>query len=119
MIIEQRKLPPERKGITHKVIIGGTDVYIRTGEFLDGGLGEVFITVNKEGHELRAYDGVAIAMSIGLQRGVPLKAYVDKFKHQRMEPGGVTSDPKIPMSHSILDYLAHWLEARYLTREKH
>ena len=62
---------------------------------------------------MRAYDCVAIAISIGLQHGVPLKAYVDKFKSTRMEPQGVTNDQDIPIAKSIIDYVALWLEGRY------
>ena len=103
--------------MVHRVTIGGTKVHIRTGEYAGGKLGEVFVTLSKEGSELRVYDAVAIAISIGLQYGVPLEEFVDKFKHQKMEPSGWTSNPAIPHADSIVDYLARWLEIRYLGGE--
>lgn len=110
------KLTDVRPGKTVKATIGKTDVYIRTGEFQDGSLGEVFITINKEGDEMRVYDCLAIVISIALQYGVPLSAIVEKLKNQRMEPSGITNNKVIPITHSISDFLARWLEIKYLNR---
>lgn len=114
---ERKRLPTERAGITHKVTIGGVDVYVNTGEFDDGTLGEIFVTINKAGGQMRVYDALAIAISVGLQHGVPLETFVNKFKHQRMEPSGVTSSQEIPLADSIVDYLAKWLEQIYLPKD--
>lgn len=115
--MKRQRLPDERPGIIKKVTIGGTDVYIRTGEDEGGNLKEFFITINKEGDELRVYDCLAIAVSIGLQYGVPLEAYIEKFLHQNFAPNGVTSDPAIPIVQSIPDYLARFLSMKYLNKE--
>lgn len=115
--MKRKRLLDERPGITKKVNIGGVDVYIRTGEDDEGNLKEFFVTINKEGDELRVYDCLAIAVSIGLQYGVPLEAYVEKFLNQSMAPWGVTSDDAIPIAKSIADYLARFLSMRYLDKE--
>ncbi len=115
--MKRNRLPDERTGLTHRVVIETTKVYIRTGEYPDGSLGEIFITIDKEGSDLRVYDIVAISMSIGLQHGIPLAEYIDKFKLQKMEPRGVTNNPEIPVCSSLADYLARWLELKYLEDE--
>ena len=113
----RRKLPVTRSGNVHKVAIGGTNVYIRTGEYDNGELGEVFISLDKHGKALRVYDCLAIMISLSLQWGVPLSDIVDKLKGQTMQPNGVTSNPEIPIAKSISDYLARWLELKYLKKE--
>lgn len=119
MTLTRQKLPTERSGKTHKVVIGGRAVYITTGEYPDGSLGEIFIRLDREGGELRVYDCLAIAVSIGLQYGVPLEEYIKKLRYQQMEPRGVTSNPnEIPMCSSISDYLAKWLELKYLSNKQ-
>lgn len=118
MIPTHEPLPPERSGITHKATIGGVHVYIRTGEYADGRLGELFVTVDKHGAEMRLIDGVAICMSVALQHGTPLHALTRKLKGQRMGTGGMTDDPGIRMVSSILDYMARWLEAKYTTPQE-
>ena len=114
---KKHRLLPERPGRTHRVEIDGTKVYVTTGEYEDGTLGEVFIRIDKEGGRLRVYDALAIAISIGLQHGVPLREYVDKLRNLQMEPRGWTRNPEIPSAKSICDYLARFLEARYLTAD--
>lgn len=109
----KNRLPDERKGLTHKVTISTTDVYITTGEYKDHKLGEVYITLSKEGNELRLMDAVAICISVALQHGVPLEAITSKLKYQRMGTAGVTDDPECRTVFSILDYLAKWLERKY------
>jgi ribonucleoside-diphosphate reductase alpha chain len=113
---KRRRLPPERHGKTHSVKIGGVPVKIRTGEYKDGSLGEIFIELEKQGDELRVYDAVAIAISIGLQYGVPLEVFENKFRGQRLEPSGITTNKEIPMVASIIDYLAKWLRLKYLCK---
>jgi len=111
--MKHEPLPTERHGITHRAAISDKHIYIRTGEYADGRLGEVFITVDKHGAEMRLLDGIAIVMSASLQRGVPLVALTEKLKGQQMGTRGVTDDPDIPLVTSILDYLARWLDQKY------
>lgn len=115
----RRALPMDRKGYDHSFYINGLEVTITTGEYEDGRLGEIFITVGKEGGPWRAYDGMAIVMSIALQYGIPgiLETFIDKFEHVRMEPAGITTDQDIAIAKSIFDYLARWLKKTYLPRE--
>jgi ribonucleoside-diphosphate reductase alpha chain len=115
--MHKNRLPDERRGITKKLTIDGRKIYIQTGEYLDGKLGEVFISLDKEGSELRVYDVLATVLSVALQHGVPLKVFTDKLKNQKMEPAGITQDNEIPLCHSISDYLGKWLEKKYLSPE--
>src|SRR5260370_41199331 len=109
---QRRKLPDERKSITHKFSIGGHEVYIIVGMYDEGEPGEVFIKMAKEGARLSGFmDGLALSISIGLQYGVPLKALVDKLTNTRLEPSGFTENPNIRYSSSVLDYIARWLGA--------
>ena len=112
------KLPHERRGLTHHVVIDGVKVTIRTGEYEDGRIGEIFFEAGKEGDEMRILDSIAISISVGLQRGVPLRAYTSKLKYQWAGTGGLTDDEEIPVAHSIIDYCARWLELRYLTPQE-
>ena len=111
---DRRKLPDERTGATYRCTIGATKFYLTTGEYADGSLGEIFLCIAKEGESMRAYDLVATAVSIGLQYGIPLEVFVDKFKGVRMAPSGVTQDPDIPLATSIFDYVARRLELDYM-----
>ncbi|MGA7260727.1 MAG: adenosylcobalamin-dependent ribonucleoside-diphosphate reductase, partial [Stellaceae bacterium] len=112
---ERRRLPNRRKGYTQKAVVGGHKVYLRTGEYEDGGLGEVFIDMHKEGAAFRSLmNNFAIAISIGLQYGVPLEVFVNKFAHSRFEPAGFTKNPDIPIAKSITDYLFRWLGMKFL-----
>lgn len=114
----RRKLPDRRKGYTQKAIVGGHKVYLRTGEYEDGKLGEIFIDMHKEGAAFRAMmNNFAIAISIGLQYGVPLEEFVEAFTFTRFEPNGmVQGNDTIKMSTSILDYIFRELAISYLSR---
>ena len=115
---QRRKLPSERRSITHKFSIGGHEGYITVGMYDDGAPGEVFIKMAKEGSTLSGVmDGLALTLSIGLQYGVPLKALVDKLMNTRFEPSGWTGNQAIPYAKSILDYLARWLGGRFLSAD--
>jgi ribonucleoside-diphosphate reductase alpha chain len=114
------KLPDRRKGYTQKAIVGGHKVYLRTGEYEDGKLGEIFIDMHKEGAAFRAMmNNFAIAISIGLQYGVPLEEFVEAFTFTRFEPSGmVEGNETIKMSTSILDYIFRELAISYLGRNE-
>ncbi len=115
---EREKLPHRRKGYTQKAIVGGHKVYLRTGEYEDGKIGEIFIDMHKEGAAFRSLmNNFAIAVSIGLQYGVPLEEFVEAFTFTRFEPQGiVTGNDTIKMSTSILDYIFRELAISYLDR---
>ncbi|MCC6364672.1 MAG: vitamin B12-dependent ribonucleotide reductase [Bryobacterales bacterium] len=114
----RRKLPDERQSITHKFSIGGHEGYITVGIFEDGTPGEIFITMAKEGSTISGLmDSFATAVSYGLQYGVPLKFFVDKFSHVRFEPSGWTGNPQVPYAKSIMDYIFRWMAAKYLGPE--
>src|ERR671911_1444030 len=112
------RLPQRRKGYTQKAIVGGHKVYLRTGEYDDGRLGEIFIDMHKEGAAFRAMmNNFAIAVSLGLQYGVPLDEYVDAFTFTRFEPQGpVQGNDTIKYATSILDYVFRELAISYLER---
>lgn len=114
----RRKLPEERTAITHKFSIAGHEGYITVGQFEDGTPGEIFITMAKEGSTISGLmDNFATAISYGLQYGVPLKFYVDKFSHVRFEPSGWTGNSQIPYAKSIMDYIFRWMGAKFLGPE--
>jgi ribonucleoside-diphosphate reductase alpha chain len=114
----RRKLPDERRSITHKFSIAGHEGYITVGMYDDGAPGEIFITMAKEGSTISGLmDAVATAVSFNLQYGVPLKFLVDKFAHVRFEPSGWTGNPQIPYAKSIMDYIFRWLGAKFLGPE--
>ncbi|MFI5033224.1 MAG: vitamin B12-dependent ribonucleotide reductase, partial [Reyranellales bacterium] len=114
----RERLPQRRKGYTQKAIVGGHKVYLRTGEYEDGRVGEIFIDMHKEGAAFRSVmNNFAIAISIGLQYGVPLDEFVDAFTFTRFEPSGmVEGNDAIKMSTSILDYVFRELAISYLGR---
>jgi len=115
---QRRKLPDERLSITHKFSIAGHEGYFTVGMFEDGTPGELFITMAKEGSTISGLmDSFATAISYGLQYGVPLKFYVDKFAHVRFEPSGWTGNKQIPYAKSIMDYIFRWMGAKYLGPE--
>ncbi|MEO6012929.1 MAG: vitamin B12-dependent ribonucleotide reductase, partial [Devosia sp.] len=116
---DREKLPSRRKGYTQKAIVGGHKVYLRTGEYDDGRLGEIFIDMHKEGAAFRAMmNNFAIAISLGLQYGVPLDEYVEAFTFTRFEPAGmVMGNDRIKNSTSILDYVFRELAVSYLDRD--
>jgi ribonucleoside-diphosphate reductase alpha chain len=114
----RRKLPDERKSITHKFWISGHEGYITVGMYDDGTPGEVFIKMAKEGSTLSGVmDGFALAMSIGLQYGVPLRALVDKLVNTRFEPSGFTHTAEIRMASSVLDYIARWIGGKFISTD--
>jgi ribonucleoside-diphosphate reductase alpha chain len=115
---EREKLPNRRQGYTQKAIVGGHKVYLRTGEFGDGRLGEIFIDMHKEGAAFRAMmNNFAIAISLGLQYGVPLEEYVEAFTFTKFEPAGmVQGNDAIKNATSILDYVFRELAVSYLNR---
>jgi ribonucleoside-diphosphate reductase alpha chain len=116
--VGRRRLPQRRKGYTQKAIVGGHKVYLRTGEYEDGKLGEIFIDMHKEGAAFRSLmNNFAIAISIGLQYGVPLEEFVEAFTFTRFEPSGIVEgNDAIKMATSVLDYLFRELAVSYLSR---
>ncbi|MFC4348304.1 vitamin B12-dependent ribonucleotide reductase [Kordiimonas lipolytica] len=116
---KRKRLPERRKGYTQKAIVGGHKVYLRTGEYDDGSVGEIFIDMHKEGAAFRSLmNNFAIAISIGLQYGVPLEEFVDAFTFTRFEPfGRVEGNDTIKMSTSLLDYIFRELAISYLGRD--
>jgi ribonucleoside-diphosphate reductase alpha chain len=118
VIRERERMPDRRKGYTQKAVVGGHKVYLRTGEYEDGRLGEIFIDMHKEGAALRSLlNNFAIAISLGLQYGVPLEEYVDAFTFTRFEPSGpVQGNDSIKYATSILDYVFRELAVSYLSR---
>ncbi len=118
-IAKRRRLPDRRAGYTQKARIGSHKMYIRTGEYEDGTLGEIFIDMHKEGAAFRSMTNCfAIAVSLGLQHGVPLEEYVDAFLFTRFEPNGIVQgNPYIKMSTSIIDYIFRELAITYLDRK--
>ncbi|MGM0560002.1 MAG: vitamin B12-dependent ribonucleotide reductase [Pseudomonadota bacterium] len=117
-VVQRERLPQRRKGYTQKAVVGGHKVYLRTGEYEDGKIGEIFIDMHKEGAAFRSLmNNFAIAISIGLQYGVPLEEYVDAFTFTRFEPSGmVEGNDAIKMSTSVLDYIFRELAISYLGR---
>jgi ribonucleoside-diphosphate reductase alpha chain len=118
VIRERERMPDRRKGYTQKAVVGGHKVYLRTGEYDDGRLGEIFIDMHKEGAALRSLlNNFAIAVSLGMQYGVPLEEYVDAFTFTRFEPAGpVQGNEAIKNATSILDYVFRELAVSYLSR---
>jgi ribonucleoside-diphosphate reductase alpha chain len=115
----RRKLPSERRSITHKFSIGGHEGYITVGMYDDGQPGEIFLVMAKEGSAISGLmDSFATAISLALQYGVPLRVLIDKFSHVRFEPSGHTGNPAVPYAKSIVDYIFRWLAAKFLTDEE-
>jgi len=116
-IVERKQLPAKRRGYTFKGKVGGQALFLRTGEYGDGTLGEIFIDMSKEGATMRSLlNSFAIAISVGLQYGVPLEEYVDKFIFTRFEPAGIVEHPNIKTATSVLDYIFRLLGYEYLDR---
>jgi ribonucleoside-diphosphate reductase alpha chain len=113
---KRRRMPRERQSITHKFSIGGHEGYITAGMYEDRTVGEIFLTdIGKEGSTLRGMmNAFATAISLSLQYGVPLETLVRKFSYMRFEPEGMTSNPEIPFSKSLPDYIMRWLASRFL-----
>jgi ribonucleoside-diphosphate reductase alpha chain len=115
----RHKLPEERMSVTHKFNIGGHEGYITVGLYPDGSPGEIFITMAKEGSTVSGLmDSFALAVSIALQHGVPLKLLCEKFAHTRFEPSGWTNNTEIGFAKSIMDYIFRWLQLRFLTGQQ-
>jgi ribonucleoside-diphosphate reductase alpha chain len=127
------RLPAERKSITHKFtilqgdkrivtnddgskVVEGFDVdaYLTVGMYEDDSPGEMFLKIGKEGGRWKVYDMLMIAISVGLQYGIPLSVFMDKFEHQSFEPSGYTKTESIPIAKSIPDYIARWLRQRFI-----
>jgi ribonucleoside-diphosphate reductase alpha chain len=117
-LAKRRRLPDRRKGYTQKAVVGGHKVFLRTGEYDDGTLGEIFIDMHKEGAAFRSLmNSFAIAISIGLQHGVPLEKFAEQFLFSRFEPNGVVrGNDHIKMATSIIDYIFRELAITYMGR---
>ena len=116
-IVERRALPAKRRGFTQKAKINGQTIFLRTGEYADGTVGEIFIDMAKEGATMRSMlNCFAIAVSIGLQYGVPLEEYVEKFVFTKFDPAGFVEHPNIKSSTSIVDFIFRVLGYEYLSR---
>jgi len=116
-IVERRSLPAKRRGFTQKAKINGQAVFVRTGEYSDGTLGEIFIDMAKEGATMRSMmNCFAISISIGLQYGVPLEEFVDKFAFTKFDPSGFVEHPNIKSTTSIVDFIFRVLGYEYLGR---
>ncbi|HUM13486.1 MAG TPA: vitamin B12-dependent ribonucleotide reductase [Myxococcaceae bacterium] len=110
----RRRLPDERRSITHKFSIGGHEGYLTVGMYDDGTPGELFVVMAKEGSVVSGLmDSFATAISLALQYGVPLQVLADKFSHTRFEPSGFTGNPDIPIAKSITDYIFRWLSLKF------
>ena len=118
-LASRRKLPQKRRGYTQKAVIGGHKVYLRTGEYEDGSLGEIFLDMYKEGAAFRSLmGGFAIAISLGLQYGVPLEEFVDAFIFTKFEPNGIVQGhDRVKMVTSIMDFIFRDLAINYLERD--
>lgn len=115
------RLPDERTGSTIKIDIMATETpfegYLTVGDYTDGHIGEIFMVAEKMGSFVSGImDAFATAMSVGLQHGVPIEWYIEKFKFTRFEPAGMTKNPKIGQAFSVLDYIMKWLELRYTAK---
>jgi ribonucleoside-diphosphate reductase alpha chain len=114
----RRRLPDERRSITHKFDIQGHEGYIHVGLYEDGTPGEIFLTMAKEGSTISGMmDAFATQTSLALQYGVPLRVMINKFSHMRFEPSGFTKNPELPIAKSIIDYIFRWLASRFLDLE--
>jgi ribonucleoside-diphosphate reductase alpha chain len=116
--LARRRLPDERRSITHKFSIGGHEGYMTVGMYDDGAPGELFVTMAKEGSVVSGLmDSFATSISMALQYGVPLHVLCDKFSHTRFEPSGFTGNPDIPIAKSITDYIFRWLSLKFIPSE--
>jgi ribonucleoside-diphosphate reductase alpha chain len=117
--LARRRMPDERRSVTHKFDISGHEGYITAGMYDDTAVGEIFIRMAKEGSVVSGLmDSFATAISLALQYGVPLRVLVDKFSHTRFEPSGITRNPEIPIAKSIMDYIFRWLQLKFGTDEE-
>jgi len=117
--LARRRLPDERRSITHKFSIGGHEGYMTVGMYDDGTPGELFVVMAKEGSVVSGLmDSFATSISMALQYGVPLKVLCDKFSHTRFEPSGFTGNPDIPIAKSITDYIFRWMGLKFLPSDE-
>ncbi|MFA6132323.1 MAG: vitamin B12-dependent ribonucleotide reductase [Patescibacteria group bacterium] len=115
----RRRLPDERKAITHKFQVGTHKGYLTVGLYDDGTPGEMFITMSKEGSVISGLaDAFATSVSVGLQYGVPLQSLVNRFVHMRFEPSGYTNNPNIRIAKSLVDYIFRWMAMKFMTPEE-
>ena len=115
----RRHLPDERRALTHHFSIAGQEGYLTVGVYEDGLPGEIFITMAKQGSTISGLmDAFATMVSLALQYGVPLRVVCDKLSHMRFEPSGWSGNPKIGYAKSLMDYIARWLELRFLTGDQ-
>jgi ribonucleoside-diphosphate reductase alpha chain len=115
----RRKLPDERRSLTHKFSVAGHEGYIHVGLYDTGDPGEIFVRMAKEGSTISGLmDSFATAISLALQHGVPLHLLIDKFSRTRFEPAGFTGNPEIPRATSIMDYIFRWLAAKFVRPEE-
>ena len=115
----RHRLQEERMSVTHKFNIGGHEGYITVGLYPNGDPGEIFIKMAKEGSTVSGLmDSFALAVSMALQHGVPLKLLCEKFAHTRFEPSGWSNNPDIGFAKSIMDYIFRWLQLRFLTGQQ-
>ncbi len=114
----RRRLPDERRAVTHKYQVAGHEGYITVGLYPDGQPGEIFLRMAKEGSTVSGLmDTLATMTSIALQYGVPLRDLVNKFTHVRFEPSGFTGNPEVPIAKSIVDYIFRWMGSRFLDKD--
>jgi len=115
---ERRRLPDERRAVTHHFSVGGQEGYVTVGLYADDQPGELFIKMAKEGSTVSGLmDAFATAVSLALQYGVPLQVLCDKFSHMRFEPSGWSGNARIGYAKSVMDYLFRWLRMRFLEVE--
>jgi ribonucleoside-diphosphate reductase alpha chain len=115
----RRHLPDERRALTHHFSIAGQEGYLTVGVYEDGLPGEIFITMAKQGSTISGLmDAFATVVSLALQHGVPLRVLCEKLSHMRFEPSGWSGNPKIGYAKSLMDYIARWLELRFLNGDQ-
>jgi len=115
----RRHLPDERRALTHHFSIAGQEGYLTVGVYEDGLPGEIFITMAKQGSTISGLmDAFATVVSLALQHGVPLRVLCGKLSHMRFEPSGWSGNPKIGYAKSLMDYIARWLELRFLNGDQ-
>ena len=115
----RRHLPDERRALTHHFSIAGQEGYLTVGVYEDGLPGEIFITMAKQGSTISGLmDAFATVVSLALQHGVPLRVLCEKLSHMRFEPSGWSGNPKIGYAKSLMDYIARWLELRFITGDQ-
>jgi ribonucleoside-diphosphate reductase alpha chain len=115
----RRRLPDERRAITHHFSVGGQEGYLTVGVYEDGSPGEIFVRMAKEGSTISGLmDSFATVVSLALQHGVPLELLCGKFSHTRFEPSGWSGNPKIGYATSLMDYIFRWLKLKFLEAEQ-